>query len=170
LVAPGSGTTGSLVNGIITFGNVDGYRLKVGSPAIGTGKLIPNNGGRDYWNNPVSASNAPNIGAYNGPGIPVFQQSGETYRRASGLGSNKLHPSPVESGGKVNILYNALEADDAARLDLVDLAGRVIASQKMALTEGVNAFDYKLPDLSSGLYYVILAGKRQKETWAVSVK
>mgnify|MGYP000856350588 CR=1 FL=1 len=61
LAAPGSGGLG--------IDSVDGYKLKVGSPAIGTGVVIPNNGGKDYWGNPVSETERPNIGAYNGPGI-----------------------------------------------------------------------------------------------------
>ncbi|MBU86984.1 MAG: hypothetical protein CMC53_02730, partial [Flavobacteriaceae bacterium] len=52
------------------------YKLKSDSPAIGKGILIngsnnssnfiQNNGGRDYFGNPVSNSEKPNIGAYNG--------------------------------------------------------------------------------------------------------
>ncbi|GFZ79011.1 hypothetical protein GCM10008018_25720 [Paenibacillus marchantiophytorum] len=48
---------------------VDGYLLKGGSPALNSGVLMANNGGKDYWGNPVSASAAPNRGAYNGAGI-----------------------------------------------------------------------------------------------------
>lgn len=61
LAAPGSGGLG--------IDSVDGYKLKKGSPAIGTGTVIENNGGKDYWGNPVSDTEKPNIGAYNGPGI-----------------------------------------------------------------------------------------------------
>lgn len=60
LVNPGSGT-GRLA--------VDGYKLLAGSPALGTGKLIASNGGKDYWGNAVSATALPNRGAYNGAGI-----------------------------------------------------------------------------------------------------
>lgn len=47
---------------------VNGFKLKPGSPALNTGINIPNNGGRDYWGNAVSASGATNIGTYSGPG------------------------------------------------------------------------------------------------------
>ncbi|MGG1555413.1 DUF7594 domain-containing protein [Paenibacillus ferrarius] len=63
LVAPGTGGIGRNA--------VDGYKLAVGSPALGTGTLITGNGGRDYWGNAVSASAAPNRGAYNGAGVPT---------------------------------------------------------------------------------------------------
>ncbi|MFD3261720.1 S-layer homology domain-containing protein [Paenibacillus lentus] len=61
LVAQGTGAIG--------INSVDGYKLREGSPALGAGVVIDNNGGQDYWGNPVSAAEAPNIGAYNGPGL-----------------------------------------------------------------------------------------------------
>ena len=42
--------------------------LAAGSPALGTGTLISGNGGLDVFSNPVSATTAPNIGAYDGAG------------------------------------------------------------------------------------------------------
>lgn len=44
----------------------DGYELDCGSPAIGAGAVIPNNGGQDFFGNKVPASK-PNIGAFQGP-------------------------------------------------------------------------------------------------------
>ncbi|MDR6550582.1 hypothetical protein [Paenibacillus qinlingensis] len=61
LVGPGTGGIGR--NG------VDGYRLLAGSPAIGSGKVIASNGGKDYWGNTVSPTAAPNRGAYGGAGV-----------------------------------------------------------------------------------------------------
>jgi hypothetical protein len=46
-----------------------GFALKKGSPALHAGKVIEANGGFDFFGNPVSASDAPNIGAYNGAGV-----------------------------------------------------------------------------------------------------
>lgn len=60
-VSPGSGKAG--------IDALNGYKLLEGSPAIKKGKIIANNGGKDFWGEPVSDSEAPNIGAYNGPGI-----------------------------------------------------------------------------------------------------
>ena len=62
LVNPGSGGTG--------LGYVDGYTLRAGSPALGAGVAIPDNGGRDYWGHSVPAAIAPNLGAYNGKPAP----------------------------------------------------------------------------------------------------
>ncbi len=57
LLDPGSGGMG--------LGTVTGYKLKAGSPAIGTGIVVPDNGGRDYFGNKVSLVEKPNIGFYN---------------------------------------------------------------------------------------------------------
>lgn len=59
-VSPGTATD---------LGHAEGYELRAGSPAIGTGILIPDNGGLDYFGNHVPATTAPNRGAYQGPGI-----------------------------------------------------------------------------------------------------
>lgn len=61
LMGPGTGSNGA--------STVNGYELATGSPALSAGTLIASNGGRDYWGNTVSATGAPNIGAYNGAGL-----------------------------------------------------------------------------------------------------
>ncbi len=61
LVAPGSGGIGRA--------SVEGYRLQVGSPSLGSGLLISGSGGKDFWGNPVSSVAAPNRGVYSGLGI-----------------------------------------------------------------------------------------------------
>ncbi|HET6355817.1 family 20 glycosylhydrolase [Streptomyces sp.] len=49
--------------------DASGYKLQVGSPALAAGAVIPNNGGQDYYGSPVPSNTAPNIGAYEGPGL-----------------------------------------------------------------------------------------------------
>lgn len=63
-VAAGSATIGR-ANG------ANGYRLRAGSPALGRGVALgaTSMGAIDYWGNVVSPDTAPNLGAYNGPGI-----------------------------------------------------------------------------------------------------
>jgi hypothetical protein len=51
---PGSGGTG--------INTLDGYHLQAGSPAIGSGVVISNNGGRDFFGTPLPAG-APDRGA-----------------------------------------------------------------------------------------------------------
>lgn len=56
LVAPGRGGD--------TRGSLTGYQVQPGSPLIGAGTLIEANGGYDFWGNPVSAAEQPDIGAH----------------------------------------------------------------------------------------------------------
>ena len=59
LKAPGTGKDG--------FESVYGYQLRDGSPCIGAGVRIEDNGGRDFWGNPVPPDTNPSIGAYEKP-------------------------------------------------------------------------------------------------------
>ncbi len=52
-----------------TLGAGFGYRLREGSLALGTGKVIENSGGFDYFGNAVEANVRPNIGPYNGKAV-----------------------------------------------------------------------------------------------------
>lgn len=54
LAAPGTGTSRT---------TLDGYKLQSGSSALGKGRVMPGNGGKDYWGNPVPSVCAPDIGA-----------------------------------------------------------------------------------------------------------
>ncbi len=44
----------------------DGYKLLPDSPCRGAGKIVPANGGRDFWGNSVPTNRQPAIGAHNG--------------------------------------------------------------------------------------------------------
>jgi hypothetical protein len=46
----------------------DGFKLRTGSPALGTGVKVKSAGGQDYFGNPVPSTGL-NIGAYQGPGL-----------------------------------------------------------------------------------------------------
>ncbi len=47
--------------------NSKGYQLKKNSPGIGSGQIIKNNGGRDYFGTPLKPGSLPNIGIYELP-------------------------------------------------------------------------------------------------------
>jgi len=49
-----------------SIANLDGYKLATGSPALGTGVAITQDGGRDFYGNDTCYNN---IGAYQGPGL-----------------------------------------------------------------------------------------------------
>ncbi|HPS55024.1 MAG TPA: hypothetical protein PLP05_05455, partial [Sedimentisphaerales bacterium] len=55
-VSPGSGGSG--------IDSVTGYMLQNGSPCLGTGQKMRDNGGRDYWGNAVPTDSSPDIGAH----------------------------------------------------------------------------------------------------------
>ncbi|MDF2923048.1 MAG: hypothetical protein K0R57_1962 [Paenibacillaceae bacterium] len=57
-VNPGQGQDG--------IGTLEGYKLLPNSPLIGAGKAVGDNGGRDFWNNPVYTG-LPDIGVYEDP-------------------------------------------------------------------------------------------------------
>jgi hypothetical protein len=163
LVSPGSGATGSLVNGVLTFGNVDGYKLKTGSPALQAGKLMTGNGGHDYWGNPVSATTPPNIGAHNGAGIAAASlEDGFS-------GENRVFPSPVNSGGIVNLIYNAGEASSEARIEIYNASSQLAFSRKLALVKGANLVTVKLPGIGSGLYIAILSERTGRGRYRILV-
>ena len=56
LNTPGSGGEG--------LGSLEGYRLGKGSEAIGAGVPIADNGGRDFWGDPVPQAGSPAVGAH----------------------------------------------------------------------------------------------------------
>ena len=62
LADPGKGGTGTWKNGVLTYGNVDCYKLLENSPAINAGVPLEDNGERDYFGNKVTG--IPDIGAY----------------------------------------------------------------------------------------------------------
>lgn len=79
-VSPGGGGS--------TLASAAAYELQPGSPAIGAGAVISNNGGKDYFGNPVSSTSAPNIGAYNGSGVtPSPSESGAFWPLSEGTGT-----------------------------------------------------------------------------------
>ncbi|PHH66030.1 hypothetical protein CDD81_555 [Ophiocordyceps australis] len=49
--------------------SVAGYMLRASSVALANGRVVADNGGRDFFGNPVSSSDRPNRGVYNGPGV-----------------------------------------------------------------------------------------------------
>lgn len=59
-VAPGTATSRA---------DAGGYRLRQGSPALGAGVPVSDDGGLDYYGNPIPLDSPIHIGAYQGPGV-----------------------------------------------------------------------------------------------------
>jgi uncharacterized protein YjdB len=115
LASPGSGGIGK--------DTLVGYQLLGTSPAIGAGKLITSNGGRDYFGNPVSAVDAPNIGAYQGSGLdpnnlPPLPQPPveENLLKNSGFETGDFTNWPIHYNGATIEINNAKTGNYAAKL------------------------------------------------------
>lgn len=91
LAAPQLAAPGSL--------SVTGYALGPGSPLRRAGQVIPGNGGRDFWGNPVPSAVRPNIGASQGSQRPppAAQKPNRSPAPAA-----KIHPGMT--GGQVRRL------------------------------------------------------------------
>lgn len=61
----------------ITFGTVDGYRIKDGATVVDQGISVIDNGGQDYYGNEVKSFVKPNIGADNSYNSGVKDDLGE---------------------------------------------------------------------------------------------
>jgi hypothetical protein len=59
---PGLVNAGAGKKGLETL---EGYKLLLNSRCQSNGKIIQDNGGKDFWGNPIPVSTAPGIGAYN---------------------------------------------------------------------------------------------------------
>ncbi|MBQ3984440.1 MAG: right-handed parallel beta-helix repeat-containing protein, partial [Bacteroidales bacterium] len=73
-VAPGTGGTG-----LATLG---GYKLREDSPCINTGMYVPDNGGRDFFGNPLEDGH-PDFGAFEAVGSGVFADKDDLAKRDS---------------------------------------------------------------------------------------
>ncbi|WPU95541.1 carbohydrate binding domain-containing protein [Mucilaginibacter sabulilitoris] len=153
LTAPGTGTTGGMVSGTLTFGNVDGYKLQAGSPAIGAGTIISGNGGMDYWGNAVGTSSAPNIGAYNG--TPVSPQ----------LRKNSFRGEPASKKVQLNWLTDHEEQISHFILER-SIDGSVFKELTM-IPAKARAFDYESLDynpVEGKVYYRLNTISKENKT------
>jgi hypothetical protein len=122
------------------------FLLNSGSPALGAGINISDNGGRDFFGNPVAATGPPNIGAFGGAGTaPVSPASTWT---TLGTSTSSATPSTqiiftaavmANSGtptGKVAFLANGSPLCDAT---LSSASNQNIASCAESLPAGSTA-------------------------------
>jgi hypothetical protein len=91
---PGNKATSSPYTG------TDAYQVHPSSPVIRAGMVIANNGGKDAFGNPVSATTAPNIGAYNGTGGNLVSNAGFETGSMSPWTSSGTAPSVTSSGAR----------------------------------------------------------------------
>lgn len=111
LLAPGTAGLG--------LDSVNGYALRSGSPALGTGLNLAANGNADYWGNYVSDTGAPNRGAYNGSAVGIVEIESMT-RSSSGATTTVISDSDAGGGS-----YVRLNSDGTG--DYVEFTGSIAA-------------------------------------------
>ncbi|MFE7277912.1 carbohydrate binding domain-containing protein [Streptomyces sp. NPDC057623] len=91
---PGNANTSS------TYTGTDAYQVHPSSPVIRAGAVISDNGGKDAFGNTVSATAAPNIGAYNGTGGNLVSNAGFESGAMSPWTNSGAAPSVTSSGAR----------------------------------------------------------------------
>lgn len=124
-VAPGTGG-----DGLCTL---DGYKLRLGSPAINAGMFIPLNSDRDFWGNPVNDGSV-DVGAFEMIGSGVFADAAKEealnaqYRRESRIAWEKWQfpkTIPVAQDGSFSIrLREPIEPEFGGSLVWSDNQGK----------------------------------------------
>ncbi|OME87774.1 hypothetical protein BK120_00090 [Paenibacillus sp. FSL A5-0031] len=113
LVAPGSGGANIDFNAPT---RLSGYMLQSDSPAINAGLVIENNGGKDFWGNPLYQGK-PDIGAYEATIVPVqtIDLIGASTLIDTKGGSLQLHAEvlPANASNK-DVTWSVYEVDGTA--------------------------------------------------------
>ncbi|WP_329213632.1 carbohydrate binding domain-containing protein [Streptomyces sp. NBC_01485] len=91
---PGNTTTSGPYTG------ADAYQVHPSSPVIRAGAVISGNGGKDAFGNTVSATAAPNIGAYNGTGGNLVSNAGFETGAMSPWTNSGAAPSVTSTGAR----------------------------------------------------------------------
>jgi hypothetical protein len=139
LVNPGSGGIG--------LNTVDGYKLKTGSPCINAGVVIPENGGKDYWGNPLY---------YGKPDIGVHEFKDSVTKLSDYHTFDKdfiMSPNPTKTGS-FNIALNKINNNENIQVDIFSIAGKNLYSKKFKFQKNISI----LPNssLKTGVYFVSL--------------
>ncbi|MEU9343375.1 carbohydrate binding domain-containing protein [Streptomyces sp. NPDC048278] len=140
---PGNANTSSSYTG------KNAYQVHASSPAIRAGTVIGSNGGQDAFGNAVSATAAPNIGAYNGTGGNLLSNAG--------FETGALSPWTEASGNASSVTAaNARTGADA-----------------LTTTAGSSGANQALTGLSPGTTYLLTGWAKVAtagETLAIGVK
>ncbi len=145
--------------GFVNMGGItpDDYQLTASSQALGAGFVVSNNGGRDFFNNPVSATQAPNIGAYNGPGVNNLTSmtsvdsgiADPIFNIINPILSNELH---ININGTI----------ENATVRIHSLSGKTLQAKSYNTLSGV--VDIELGHYRGGLYLVSIETGTSKQT------
>jgi hypothetical protein len=144
-VNPGQGTLG--INS-----QLDGYKLQVNSPALASGRLVSNNGGKDFWQNTVSSLTVPNRGAYQGAGI-LSTESWAT-------NSLKVYPNPVTG------ILNVSNIQDITSVKVINMLGQELLGKEV--NDSTAQID--LSNFTNGTYFVqVISGSATKTVKVIKI-
>lgn len=136
--------------------NPENYRLKNGSSAIGQGILIVNNGGSDFFGNPVSDTFPPSIGAYNGVGL-------SSSPGISAINPNKrftLYPNPAS---EPVISIEVKEPCEKVSISLFTLNGKLVETRYFELLTGKKEV-FDLSNSRAGMYIIVMKNSEFRES------
>lgn len=134
LVNPGSGEVG--------INSVNGYQLQSNSPCIDAGVVIDNNGGRDYWGNPLSDEKT-DIGANEFPKVSSIEKN------VSEAFTIKLFPNPILLGSTLSFLTNG-GISDLINVSVYTQDGKEIFRKNFTCLNEKQVIE--VPFTTSGLY------------------
>jgi len=147
LISPGYGGIG--------INSVDAYKIQAGSSCIDKGVIIPDNGGKDYWGNPLYQGK-PDIGAHEFTNGTTSVDVGNPNQNQL-LESISISPNPIENGN-LFIRMPGSNYPDSVNISIHNIIGQIIYNQTHATnkTISINLGSAKL----SGIYYVsLIVGK-----------
>lgn len=135
--------------------STDDYKLQAGSPAIGAGVIIPNNGGLDFFGNVVSASTTPTIGAHEASSV---------------LGINDGHgiQNKIFSVHGSNIVDNKISIKTYSYLNnialqIVSLTGSIVYHEYYKYFDP-NIHVIELNGIRGGLYFLVVKTLNSQQT------
>jgi hypothetical protein len=151
-VNPGTGTVG--INALL-----DGYKLQNNSPAIGSGKLVSNNGGFDFYGSAVSSTALPNRGVYQGTGV----LDNETWNE----NTMRIYPNPIENN-QFTIELNA-NLNGKIEIEIFTMLGQSIYKKAESSNENIIKINPAVI-LEKGMYLVVLKSENKSYTYKISTK
>ena len=149
-----------------------GYQLQSSSPCINAGKVIADNGGQDFWGNPLY-TNAPDIGAYESPDSTTAVKDKDSSRPESFmLFSN--HPNPFNP---TTCIQYTLPELAFVRLEIYNSAGqniRILASHRYQSAGEHDMFwdglDQNGQKSASGVYMYRISATGTRSTFSAADK
>lgn len=141
------------------FANMHGdktedYQLLNESPANRAGRLIPNNGGRDFFGNPVSVKTPPSIGADNGKlTVGIFDQTKQEEEMFM------IYPNITKN----NIFIDVKGQLEDACVRIISLTGQVIRIKNYRLLHK-GRLEFDVSGYRGGMYIVSLVAGQMKQS------